>query len=376
VVPADTAVLLTSPELGPPILNMGDVINQNELQQLASEIGALGQRPWEFHPELPHGLMDVIGHLRYNRVEALSLGLGGQIDFGRLKLDGNARVGLADWQPNVELGLTRPTDNARYRLGLYRRLAAANPDMEPLDLGNSLSSFFLQRDDGQYFRAWGAELTGSAATRWYSWRIYAERQHSASVGTQVSLPHVFHSADSFNVNIVAPDADQAGASLTVRGSRVVSSGLTLGAEASVDGATGTFRYGRGGLTLRSTLVPPGPFVVGLEASAGSSTGTVPVQGAFFLGGPPTLRGYDGGAFAGDAYWRGRVDVGTKLPAFRLTVFGDAGWAGSRSVFASGRAVWGGGVGMSFLDGLVRFDLARAFSPPKGWRFDMYLDAAL
>src|SRR5262249_2312348 len=163
--------------------------------------------------------------------------------------------------------------------------AAANPDMEPLDLGNSLSSFFLQRDDGQYFRSLGVELTGAATTRWYSWRIYAERQRSASVGTQVSVPHLFSSKDSFNLNIVAQDADQAGASLTLRGSRILSRALTIGAEATVDGANGDYRYGKAALTLRSTVLPPGPLMFGLEASAGSSAGTVPVQGAFFLGGP-------------------------------------------------------------------------------------------
>ena len=35
-----------------------------------------------------------------------------------------------------------------------------------------------------------------------------------------------------------------------------------------------------------------------------------------------------------------------------------------------------GVGASFLDGLVRLDLARALRTPTGWRVDLYLDAAL
>jgi hypothetical protein len=35
-----------------------------------------------------------------------------------------------------------------------------------------------------------------------------------------------------------------------------------------------------------------------------------------------------------------------------------------------------GVGASFLDGLLRFDLTRAIRSPTGWRLDLYTDAAL
>jgi hypothetical protein len=376
VVPQDSMALLRNPDLGRPILDMGDVISAGELEQVGREIAALGQRPWEFHPQLPHGIGDALGHFRYNRIEALSLGLGAEIDFGRLKADGSARVGVADWEPNFELGLTRPTENARFRFGGYRRLAAANPDMEPLDLGNSLSALLLGRDDGEYFRSLGVEFTGAATSDWYELRLFAERQRGASVGTETSLPHLFSKADTFRVNIAAQNADQAGAALTVRGSRTLSGAFTVGAEAAAEGATGTFRYAKAALTLRSTVLPPGPLVFGFEVAGGSSTGTVPIQSGFFLGGSPTLRGYDGGAFMGDAFWRGRLEVATQLPAFRLAVFSDAGWAGPRAAFRNGKAKWGGGVGLSFLDGLVRLDLARAFSAPRGWRFEMYLDGVL
>jgi hypothetical protein len=35
-----------------------------------------------------------------------------------------------------------------------------------------------------------------------------------------------------------------------------------------------------------------------------------------------------------------------------------------------------GVGASFIDGLVRVDLARALRSPTGWRLDFFTDAAL
>jgi hypothetical protein len=376
VVPEDTLSLLQNPQLGPPILGMGDVISQSELSQLGREIRDLPQQPWQFHPTLPRGVMDLLGRLRYNRVEALSVGLGGELDFGRLRADGLFRIGLADLAPGFELGLTRPTTNARFRAGVYRRLAAANPEVHPLGLGNSLSSFFAQYDNGEYFRTLGAEATGDAASGWYGWRVYGERQRSASVGTEVSLPHLFSGLNLFRANITAQDAEQFGASLAVHGARTVSRHLTVGAEARADGATGTFRYGRGALTLRATVAPPGPLTFGLEAAAGSSVGTVPVQSAFFIGGTPTLRGYDSGILVGDAFWRGRVEAGTQRPVVRLALFTDVGWAGSRATFSRGRALWSAGVGLSFFDGLVRMDLARALSAPTGWRFVLYWDGVL
>jgi len=62
----------------------------------------------------------------------------------------------------------------------------------------------------------------------------------------------------------------------------------------VDGATGDFDFGRGAATLRLAVTPGGPVAFGAEAAAGTSTGTVPIQHGFYLGGPATLRGYDGG----------------------------------------------------------------------------------
>jgi hypothetical protein len=53
-----------------------------------------------------------------------------------------------------------------------------------------------------------------------------------------------------------------------------------------------------------------------------------------------------------------------------------GWAGDRTAFWSGQALVGAGIGASVLDGLLRFDLARGLSNPKGWRFEVYVDGVL
>jgi len=56
-------------------------------------------------------------------------------------------------------------------------------------------------------------------------------------------------------------------------------------------------------------------------------------------------------------------------------FGDLGWAGPRSEFSKpGRPMSGAGIGASFLDGLIRSDLAWGIYPTKRLRFDLYLEA--
>ncbi len=371
----DTAALLTSAALGSPILQMGDVISEDELRNLGREIGALPGRPWQFQAIVPRGVGDLLRRTRYNRIEALSVGAGTTLDFGRLQLDAIGRLGVADLEPNGELALTRPSTTGLFRLGAYRRLAAANPDTRPLGAINSFSALFLARDDGEYFRSYGLELTGEpAATRtaWWRFRLFAERQRPAFVETEASLPRLFSSGQRFRSNIAAVRAEQLGGAVSLHVDRSLRGGTTLSGDLSVDGATGDFDFGRGSLALRAS-VPLGKPVLGLEAAAGTSTGTLPVQSFWFLGGPATLRGYDGGVLLGEAFWRFRGEVGSSLPLVRAAVFSDWGWAGPRAAFPDGRALVSAGIGASMLDGIIRLDLARGLRSPKGWRFDFYLD---
>ena len=377
VVPTDTMALMSNPDLGKPILDMGDVISEGELRQIGDALGVLPQKPWDYRPDLPRGVSALVSNLRYNRIEAVSIGIAGKVDFGRLNADALVRMGIADRRLNFEAGLTRPTSSGSIRLGVYQRLAAANPDVQPFSVAGSLSSLLLQRDDGEYFRTRGAELKiGTGPTGWWDLRLYGERQRTASVSTEFSLPHVFNSSHLFRPNLTTQDADQYGAALGLRRSKVLSRVLLIGGEMDLSGETGDYRFGRGSVTVNTNITPAGPLALGLEAAAGTSTGTVPVQSFFYLGGPATLRGYDGAAIAGPAFWRGRVELGNSFPAARVILFGDIGWAGPRPQFTTGRSLIGAGVGASFLDGLIRMDLGRALRGPIGYRFDVYLDGRL
>lgn len=377
VVPKDTLSLLTSGTLGPPVLEMGDLITESELRGMADAIRQMPGVPRQDRIELPSQLSAVLRDARYNRVEGLSLGLSGSAQRGDLVADGLGRIGFADGVPNGELGVSMGGSRNRFRLGGYRRLAAVNPDTKPFGIVNSVWGVIGQRDDGDYFRTLGVELTGrNVETGWWSWRIYGEQQKAAFVETSFSLPHLFDSKQLFRPNVIADRADQFGASLTLHGSQPLSRTLQVGGEATVDAAGGDYRFGRGSGTVRAIITPRALLAVAIEAAAGTTTGDVPLQSRFYLGGPATLRGYSGAVIAGEAFWRGRVEVANSFPGFRLAAFSDIGWAGPRESFRNGKPLLGSGVGASILDGLIRLDLARAMRGQKGWRFDLYFDGRL
>jgi hypothetical protein len=88
-----------------------------------------------------------------------------------------------------------------------------------------------------------------------------------------------------------------------------------------------------------------------------------------------VRGQRPGTQGGDSYWLTRLEVGRGIAAARGVVFGDLGWAGPREMWSHpGRPMSGAGVGVSFIDGLVRADLARGIYPSKRFRFDLYVEA--
>jgi hemolysin activation/secretion protein len=111
-----------------------------------------------------------------------------------------------------------------------------------------------------------------------------------------------------------------------------------------------------------------------------SAGDLPLQRAFYIGGLQTVRGQyarlDGEGRVGESFLLGRGEVALgRMVGARPTVFYDIGWAGSREEFARrGRPLSGAGVGLSLLDGMIRFDVSRGIRPEQRWRVDFYLDA--
>jgi hypothetical protein len=375
-VPSDTAALLASAALPASFRTTTDtMLSEQEISDLARQIRGLPGLPRRTAFRPPRW-----GLFRYNRVEALSLGARGELEAGAWWLDGLARIGIGDVVPNVELGIRREGTVARTRLAGYYRLAAADTANRPFGVLNSARALFFGKDDGDYFRTWGVELHGRPTItqpQTYAWRLYAERQRPVGKETDFSLPRVFDRDRRFRPNLVADSADQFGAAASLRGTRTFGDGgTTFGVELSLDGAIGTFDFLRAAMTARLTAPLPGPLTGGLEVAAGTSDGALPAQSRWYLGGPHTLRGYDGGVAAGAEFWRARAEVANDFPGARVALFADAGRASPRGTLSLRDALLGAGVGASFLDGLVRIDVGRATRAPTGWRVDFYLDGVL
>lgn len=380
VVPCDVDKLASSPELPGTLFGPGDAFSDAERDALLAHAMSMmppvpfGLRP----PAIEYGL-DL---QRYNRVEGLSL----SADITEAIAPGTSlrfspRMGTADRVFNGELSLARENGFGTRALTVYRRLNATNDWGRPLSFGSGLSAFLFGRDEGFYYRSAGAELAGdNLLGHAFQWRLFTEKQSDAVARTNVSLPHALGS-DGFDpvFNIAAQHLTESGASI-----RKVSSlgldpnGFRLLSDLRLEAATGTNDYGRGALDL--TLSHPigrafrRDFSGSITGGAGTSIGDLPIQRNWYLGGTNSVRGQPIGAAGGSAYWLTRTELGYGSAGFRRVAFFDLGWAGSRDDWSNvGRPASGVGLGWSFIDGLVRADLARGIYPTKQWHFTLYLD---
>jgi hypothetical protein len=372
-IPCDTAALARSPALPTSIFDPSDeLFGAREREELERELGG-GLVP-EWSPRAVDFSFLERGMLRFNRVEGLSAGAAMSQELGRgLSWTLGGRLGTADLEPNGELRLVRGDAIRGIAIGVYRRLAVVDDWGAPLGLGNSVNALLFGRDEGFYYRTTGAELSGVNGP--VEWRVFAEQQRTADVETQFSVPHLINGF-VFRENVMATRADLAGASVRVPFSLGLDpQALRLSGVLRLEGATGDLDYGRGALDVTLSRTLPWRLAGALTMSGGTTAGDVPTQRLWYLGGTHTVRGHAIGTNEGDAYWLGRAELSTDQLAFRPVVFFDAGWAGSRDDWAHpGQPMLGAGLGWSILEGLIRFDIAKAIRPNGGVKALLYLDA--
>lgn len=379
--PCDVSVLENSPELPKSIWDEGEeIFGTKEREALIAEALALGAQPglglYVTRPTVKFGLE----FTRFNRVEGFSSGVQVEQLLGAgYTATAFGRIGHADLEPNVELSVSRTNLAKTVRVRGYNRLVAANDWGNPLSFGSSLSALLFGRDEGFYYRASGAELEWvKEEGAVFTWRAFAERQRFAAADNSFTL------GPAFMPNIAASTRQFAGASARVihakgldpLGFRVFTDVKVEAAASDSSGAS----YGRGALELTITE-SFGGVAAALTASAGSSVGDVPLQRRFYVGGSHTVRGQRADtAQSGNAYWLGRLELGTTMTGVRPVLFGDIGWVGDRRRIDQvgrlelGRPMSGAGVGASMMDGLIRFDIAKGIYPRKRVRVDMYVEA--
>jgi hypothetical protein len=389
--PCDLTKLARSPDLPGSIYDNGEqVFGTTERDALLKSLDFDLQPGWG--PQLPtwHSGLDLI---RYNRVEGLSLGLSATSSLGfGYTAQAIGRIGTADHSPNGELSLSRSNGRQTLNGGVFRRLGVANDDWgEPLSFSASLSNLLYGRDEGFYYRTWGAELGGTrdAPGPWagatMSWRAFLERQSSAGVtpNTQGSLAHAFNGS-TFIENIDATKLTALGIATDL--SRTFGEDprrIRLFARARVEGAltnrsdsVGTTGYGR--FVLDATAgYHIGPLDASLTGAGGVAAGDLPIQRAFFIGGLQTVRGESAGLAGagrvGNSFWLGRLETGPRTPGLRPVVFYDIGWAGARGEFThQSPPLQSVGIGLSMMDGLLRIDASRGLWPERQWRVGAYL----
>ncbi len=371
-----------SPDLPPSIYDPGDeLFGTKELEALKAEaLSMSAQAPFSVRMQLLPPPVVAFGPsmMRYNRVEGLSFGasveqqLGG--GYSALAV---GRLGLADREPNLELTGTRTNLTTSIHLSGYNRLVSASDWGRPLSFGSSFSALMFGRDEGFYYRASGLELGGGreasfgGGTR-LEWRGFVERQRSAAVHTNFAV----NGAD-FPANIAARRGTYAGLGARINNSYGLDpSGLRVFSDLRLEIANGDSLYGRGALDLTVSHGLGERLAGAVTLSGGASAGGVPAQRLWYLGGSQTIRGQSPDtAQSGNAFWMSRLELGANRASIRPAIFGDLGWVGDRNRLAQvGRPMSGAGAGVSFLDGLFRFDVARGIYPRKQYRVDLYLES--
>lgn len=374
--PCDSTLLARSPLLPKSIYDEGEeVFGASERDALVSQALTLGAQA-EMAPQRPtfsYGL----AYTRFNRVEGVSTALAAdQVLGGGYNAHALFRLGAADLSPNGELKLDRTDGRRTVGVGVYRRLAAANDWGDPFGFSSSLSALFFGRDEGFYYRTWGAELTGEKVHGIFSsWRLFAEQQFDANVKTEFSLAHPGGvKGDLTNINAV--NGKVVGLAIRQHSSLGLDPhGFRALTDIKAEGAAGTFDYSRGSFQTTVSHGLSHAFDGALTLGAGTSGGQLPIQKQFFLGGVQTVRGQRAGAAIGDSFWMSSLELGTSRVGARGIVFGDLGWAGNRTDFAHpGRPLSGAGVGASFMDGLFRLDVAKGIYPEKSIRTNLYVEA--
>jgi hypothetical protein len=391
--PCDTTKLAHSPDLPASILSNDDrMFSTADRDQLLEGLDFSLQPGWG--PQRPQ-LHTGVDLLRYNRIEGLSAGASLTSVLG-LGYTAHAvgRFGVGDQVFNGEASLSRSNGRSDVAIRAFHRFAVANDDWgAPLSFGASVANALYSRDEGFYYRTWGAEFGGNRDAPGpmsgvhMRWRVFGERQYSAGVtpNTQVSFGNWVGNA-RFTDNIAADQLVAVGAGAELarsfgidpRGFRVDARMRAEGAATNRSDTVGATGYGR--MMFDWTVSRPiGRYALALTGAAGSSIGDLPVQRGFYIGGLNTVRGQfarpTGDGRVGDTFWLGRVELGTAFRAFRPAVFYDAGWAGSRNSLSNmGRPLSGAGAGLSILDGLFRLDVSRGIHPEKKWRTDLYIGA--
>lgn len=391
VLPPDRAALLASEHLPPSIFDEDAApVGDYALAPIRDALDAIEMPRLQFAGGRAFVEVAPLDQVRYNRVEGLSFNVAGGFDVAGIRPFADARIATAGQVLRGQLGLAATTTLGNLGLVGFERVHAADPMSRPFDAGNSLSTFLFGSDYGEYFAARGVELvreaTPGSRVPW-SLRFFSEEQEEVAVRDPFTLRDLFGTQRQFvRAGIGVEPARQHGVVFDLAaGGGIGPFAVQWRAQPRLEGSFGDFDYGRASLEagVSAPLLPggvgpfPAGFSLGLQGATGVSFGTVPGQGLWLLGGPATIRGYPPAAGAGDGFWRTRAEFATTFPVLRAALFSDMGSTWGRGGFDGvHHRLHSAGIGLSFLEGLLRVDLARAMEFHTGWRMTIAVDNIL
>jgi hypothetical protein len=385
LMPADPDFLLASPELPPPVWDDAPGFASGaDIDEYFDLLGDLPGAPLARVPATFRWGFQRPDLVRYNRVEALSLGARGQVrpntPVGPLSLSATLRLGVADLHPNANLEISRETIERRIAVVGYHELATIDEKARHFGIGNSILAATMGRDDGDYYRRTGGMLEWTPPTagrRSFRVRGYAEYHEPVAAETRFSIFHATSDTWTFRPNLAADEGWEYGGSLELSPWWGSDPNLAqAGFDILVQGGLGDVEYARSALVGHLVFPLPAGLRMAVEAGAGTSWGSPSGQRLWYVGGPSTLRGYHPRIAGGTSFGRARAELARGFPIGRVSLFSDLGWAGDRSDIRFDDAFQSVGVGLSILDGLIRFDGAWGLEPPRDFRFDVYLDQIL
>lgn len=394
IAPEDPADVEESPYLPPPMWRDAPGFpSDSDLKRYVEALDDLPAAPvtralWNF--DWGWAQTDLV---RYNRVEGPAV--GGRVSWpihGSYALGASGFFGFADLRPKVRLDLERSTVLRRLKLGAYHELRPTDSESGYLGIGNSFEAFLYGRDNGEYYRATGADFTwrpAENAVQSFSVRVYGELQEPVETNTNFALFRAFNRGWGFRDNVAADEVEEAGGELRISpwwGQDPVGAQLGIelfgrGAMWRLPGEEARERYVQASATVRAVVPVSGSgwsrWRVGAEAAGGNTWGQAPLQRSWFMGSAATLRGFPASTVSGLSFVRGRLEVGKTFQGFAWSFFGDAGWAGPVGGFDTDELLYGVGVGGSVMDGLIRLDLSQGIQGPgRQFRVELYLNSIL
>jgi hypothetical protein len=375
---AEGVDLVAAPSLPASIYDEGEgVVREEDLRALTDLVGELEGAPWSVGRPSVQVLTPEL--VRFNRVEGLSLGARATLPLGPAELRGELRAGTTG-EVGARISGIHSTAALRREVAIYRGLEAVQMSSGAFSLGSSVSALLLGRDENDYFRATGAELrVAPALTRRQRWdvRLFAEHEGPVSARSDLSLRGAIDGDFEPRDNIVAERLGQAGATFRIRASRGADpTRLRTRAELELHGETGDRSFVRPLVRLGAEGLIGAGIGYGLSVAGGSGFGVVPVQRLWQIGGVTTVRGHDAASMRGETVWLSRAELTRGTTGARLSLFGDAGWAGDSEDFTRSSPLKGVGVGLAFLDNLVRLDLARGLGSGGGWALHLRMGGGL